>query len=158
MNEKVKLADRERAKRWREANPEKAKEVKKRHWLRHHAKNIQKSREKYQKHKTKRQQQARAKYHTRRMEQSHTRLKRLFGISQQQYDEMALKQNNLCAICNQPETMLDNKQLGVRKLAVDHCHITKKIRGLLCFNCNIGLGKFKDSIEMLQKAINYLIK
>lgn len=39
---------------------------------------------------------------------------------------------------------------------MDHDHTTGKIRGLLCFGCNTGLGKFKDSIVILNKAINYL--
>jgi tetratricopeptide (TPR) repeat protein len=43
-----------------------------------------------------------------------------------------------------------------RLLAVDHCHITKKIRGLLCTNCKMALGKFQDSIEYLKKAVEYM--
>lgn len=43
-----------------------------------------------------------------------------------------------------------------RRLFVDHNHETKKVRGLLCTNCNAGLGMFKDSIEKLELAIDYL--
>ena len=43
-----------------------------------------------------------------------------------------------------------------RNLCVDHCHTTGKVRGLLCDNCNVGLGRFKDNITLLEKAIKYL--
>ena len=50
-----------------------------------------------------------------------------------------------------------NKETGkLKRLAVDHCHETGKVRGLLCFHYNSSLGKFKDSIELLQNAIDYL--
>ena len=45
-----------------------------------------------------------------------------------------------------------------KNFAVDHCHETNQIRGLLCSSCNIGLGQFQDSIKLLSKAIDYLIK
>jgi len=45
-----------------------------------------------------------------------------------------------------------------KRLAVDHCHVSGKIRGLLCFHCNSSLGKMKDSVEILQNAIDYLKK
>jgi len=41
---------------------------------------------------------------------------------------------------------------------LDHCHKTGRIRGVLCNNCNTGLGKFYDDIELLKTAINYLQK
>ncbi len=65
-------------------------------------------------------------------------------------------QNGLCAICNQPETaFMKNK---IMYLAVDHDHKTGKIRGLLCSNCNNGLGRFYDNVELLQNAIGYIEK
>ena len=73
---------------------------------------------------------------------------RKYGITLEKYEAMEKKQNGVCAICMEKEP---NK-----KLAVDHCHITGKVRGLLCSNCNNGLGKFKDSKTLLIKAINYL--
>jgi len=42
------------------------------------------------------------------------------------------------------------------KLNLDHCHETNTFRGWLCYNCNVGLGKLKDSIEMLERGIKYL--
>jgi protein-arginine kinase activator protein McsA len=58
-------------------------------------------------------------------------------------------QNNRCYICNSGPA---NNQ----SLHVDHDHITGKVRKLLCNNCNNGIGKLKDSIEILNKAIKYL--
>lgn len=83
-------------------------------------------------------------------------LKRHYGITINQYFEMHEKQNGVCAICEQPETSVDKNSKKVRKLAVDHCHTTGKIRGLLCGSCNKAIGAFKDSTKLLNKAINYL--
>jgi Recombination endonuclease VII len=79
-----------------------------------------------------------------------------FNLTEQQYEEMLIKQNYTCEICKEPESTKRNGQL--KKLAVDHCHKTGKIRNLLCQFCNSGIGYFKDSIELLQKAIDYLKK
>jgi hypothetical protein len=73
--------------------------------------------------------------------------KRNFGISENDYAQMLVDQDNSCAICK--------KEIGWES-AVDHCHTTGKIRGLLCRNCNLGLGGFKDNIETIRKAIEYV--
>jgi hypothetical protein len=87
-----------------------------------------------------------------------SRLKRLFNITLEDYDNMLKSQNGTCAICKQTETKM-NKFLGIpKRLAVDHCHMTGKVRGLLCFHCNSSIGKLKDSVELLQNAIEYLKK
>ncbi len=70
-----------------------------------------------------------------------------FGISKEDYAQMLVDQNNSCAICK--------KEIGWES-AVDHCHDSKKVRGLLCRNCNLGLGGFKDNIETIRKAIEYV--
>lgn len=78
-----------------------------------------------------------------------------YGISIEERDKLIKKQSNLCAICGNSETV--THQSGqVRDLSIDHCHTTGKIRGLLCGSCNNGLGRFKDSIENLERAIKYL--
>lgn len=69
-------------------------------------------------------------------------LKRNYGISEHDYQKMHATQNGLCVICGNPDT--EN-----RRLAVDHCHETKRIRGLLCGRCNGALGwfeKYRSSI------------
>lgn len=69
---------------------------------------------------------------------------------------MVRKQHNKCAICGNKETKkLHGK---VVSLAVDHCHKTGKVRGLLCQNCNHGIGMLKDDPKLLKNAIIYLSK
>lgn len=85
-------------------------------------------------------------------------LKRNYNISLDDYLVMALNQEFKCAICKNPETSVDKKKNKVRDLAVDHCHVTGKVRGLLCWKCNTSIGRLKDSIEILQNAIDYLKK
>lgn len=82
---------------------------------------------------------------------------RTFGITLAQYDELLTKQYGLCAICDKPETILDKRSGKLKSLAVDHDHITGKIRGLLCSQCNRSLGGFQDSPEILRSAIEYLV-
>jgi hypothetical protein len=83
-------------------------------------------------------------------------LRESFGLSLEQYQEMHDRQGGKCAICGNPETQMRGDK--VRALAVDHNHSTGKIRELLCSDCNTGIGKLKDSIEVLQSAVEYLKK
>lgn len=77
-------------------------------------------------------------------------LKDAFGITVEEYNRLLVSQGCRCAIC---------RELPCKKrLAVDHDHETGKIRGLLCFECNIGLGKFRDSALMVEAALRYLTK
>lgn len=80
--------------------------------------------------------------------------KNKFGITLEEYDKMFEAQNRVCAICYRPETFILKGR--THSLAVDHCHKTGKIRGLLCRNCNQMLGLAKDNIETLEKAAKYL--
>ena len=75
-------------------------------------------------------------------------LKRKFGISLKDYEEIQEQQGNRCAICNNLEEEYT--------MAVDHNHNTGEVRGLLCMNCNTGLGMLKDSVQNLESAITYL--
>jgi hypothetical protein len=79
-----------------------------------------------------------------------------YGITREQFTEMLVAQEGVCAICRQPETQVDKRSGVPRQLAVDHCHTTGRVRGLLCTHCNHAIGKFKDSVELLQRAIDYL--
>jgi len=80
-------------------------------------------------------------------------LKRL-GITRQTYDQMHLRQNGVCAICQRPETRVIRGKLAT--LCVDHDHATGKIRGLLCGRCNAGLGLLGDTIASIETALSYL--
>ncbi len=82
------------------------------------------------------------------------KLNRDYGMSEYQYEIMLKSQENVCAICGEPET---RKQYDkIRALSVDHDHKTHKVRGLLCHKCNTALGGFNDDPELLIKAINHL--
>lgn len=73
-----------------------------------------------------------------------------FGITVAEYDDMHDAQNGLCKVCGNPEE-LD------RRLAVDHNHQTGKVRGLLCFKCNVILGHIeKTGLAMIAKVLDYL--
>ena len=81
-------------------------------------------------------------------------LKKSFGLSVEDYTAMLESQGGVCAICKQPETTI--RAGKVQALAVDHCHTTGKIRGLLCNSCNRALGKFKDDVSIVKSAVAYL--
>jgi len=83
-------------------------------------------------------------------------LQKKFNISEDQYFYLLKKQKMVCAICKQKETVKDYRTGVSVDLAVDHCHKTQKIRGLLCGSCNLMLGNSKDNIETLKTAIKYL--
>jgi len=72
-------------------------------------------------------------------------------ITEEEYKQLLIIQDNKCALCSKSS----DKD---RVLCLDHDHKTNLVRGLLCNDCNIGLGKFKDNIEVLGKAIVYLSK
>jgi hypothetical protein len=78
--------------------------------------------------------------------------RRITNISDKEYKEILEAQNNQCAICckdaNEFKTALN----------VDHDYTNDKVRGLLCTNCNMGLGQFKDSLSNLHRAMMYLAK
>lgn len=76
-------------------------------------------------------------------------LKSEYGITSEEYVALYETQDGVCAICSLPERKLPT-------LAVDHDHVTGKIRGLLCSSCNLGIGHFKDDVGLLRNASNYL--
>lgn len=85
-------------------------------------------------------------------------LRRKYGITLAQYEEILASQNGVCAICKRKETSFDVKTRGVRRLSVDHCHKTKKVRALLCFSCNSVIGRIEESQEWVKAISEYLIK
>ena len=79
-------------------------------------------------------------------------LMRLYKLSLEEYEQMLKDQNGKCAICGRPVADFE------RGLAVDHDHETGKVRGLICPNCNRGLGGFFDNLDLLKGAVEYLEK
>lgn len=81
-------------------------------------------------------------------------LKRAYGITLEDYENMFTKQKGCCKICN---THISKINKGKKKnLCVDHCHDTKRIRGLLCDSCNRGIGLLKDDVNVVKSALQYL--
>ena len=75
------------------------------------------------------------------------RLKKTYGISLEEFNRISTSQNNLCVICGKKA-----------KLYVDHCHKSGRLRKLICFHCNTGLGHFRDDPKILTAAIDYLAR
>lgn len=75
----------------------------------------------------------------------HYHLKQRYGIGADEFDELVRLQGGVCAICGRADPE-----------HVDHDHETGAVRGILCFNCNGGLGQFRDSIDALRAAAVYL--
>lgn len=74
-------------------------------------------------------------------------LEKRYGLTREEYELMVKQVNGRCEICNED-----------KPLHVDHCHSSGVVRGLLCFNCNSGIGQFKDSSERVKSALAYLGK
>ena len=95
----------------------------------------------------------RRKHYKYNYEKSRTKqLWRKFGVTAVEYEAMRARQQDRCAICG------TSKPGGKGDWHLDHDHTTKKVRGLLCQNCNIGLGNFQDSFALLVRATMYLTK
>lgn len=124
-----------------------------------HKKKFQTQRKRYyQKNKMKINQQTKTYYFHNKEKMRNLELLRKFNITSKIYNNLFKKQSGKCAICKQPEPIFDNRTNKKRLLSVDHNHKTGEVRGLLCTNCNNGLGRFRDKIKFLNNAINYLKK
>lgn len=137
-------------KRWLERNPERAAE-----WLAEYKKhNLDKMREtkrRWNRENKERNDQRRAERKKLKWRSILSAdLKCKFGITLEQYEAKLESQNNSCAICGVPSAELK------KRMSVDHNHATGAVRGLLCNHCNTGLGFFKESPEILTKAIQYI--
>ena len=79
------------------------------------------------------------------------KLQRAYGIGVEEYNQLLTDQGGVCCICQKECS-------SGRQLAVDHNHQTDKVRGLLCGNCNVGIGNLKDDPNLLRLAAEYLEK
>lgn len=131
------------SKAWQQANKDK------RHkwYLDHREEQLDKSRERYRKNpkaKLRYCKEYREKYPHKQRDQQ---LKRLYGITLEQYNMFVAQQDNTCKLCGmQP----------IKKPVVDHCHKTGKIRGVICQGCNILLGFFETRIDAVEQITRYL--
>ena len=80
-------------------------------------------------------------------------LQRQYGISESEYNARLLAQNNRCILCSKE---FSDGPFGPDSPVVDHCHAHGHVRGILCNECNRGLGYFRDNINALQNAVHYL--
>lgn len=119
----------ETIKKWRDRNPEKVRE--------YNLKDAPRNRERVRKW---------------RLKNPDYRFLREYGITQNDFENLFENQNGKCAICK-----IDHSELP-KRLHVDHCHATGKVRWLLCSICNQALGMFKDDTSLLDRAKEYLTK
>lgn len=75
---------------------------------------------------------------------------RRYGLTQADYDRMFSEQSGCCAICGSADPG--------RYWAIDHSHLTGKVRGILCWHCNVALGHFRDDVSALVSAADYLMR
>ncbi len=107
------------------------------------------------------EQKQRREYHRRKWEQDNPekqkiilrkrKIRSLGLVENEEYILHLLEVQQTCSIC-------DCNSPSSQELSIDHCHETGRFRGLLCQNCNHGLGHFKDNVEYLKRAISYLCK
>lgn len=96
---------------------------------------------------------ARRRYHDNQEVQTRyeRRLLKLYNLTQEEYDAKLAEQNGGCAICGE-------QCKSGRTLAVDHCHVTGEVRGLLCANCNRAIGWLQDDQTLIRSALEYIVK
>ena len=80
------------------------------------------------------------------------RLKKAYGITLEEYEGLLAQQGNRCAICSA------DKPGGIGRFHVDHDHVTGRVRGMLCNNCNTAIGLMRENTTILRSAIEYLIR
>jgi hypothetical protein len=81
---------------------------------------------------------------------------RTYGVTREQYDKMLAEQGGACAICRSTSTRRRPKAGTVDSFCIDHDHKTGRVRALLCFRCNAGLGLLDDNTDRLRAALAYL--
>ena len=140
----------EYARLWRKNNPEKVAEHAKKSRAKNRGKVLARQRKWREENLEWCVQKSKEWYENNKDRVRNNQLVKEFGITLDQYNSMLEKQNGVCALC------FGGPDAKSKKLAVDHCHSTGKIRSLLCRGCNVGIGNLKDSPELLEKAAQYI--
>lgn len=83
----------------------------------------------------------------------HNHVLKTYGLTQEQYTSMLNEQSGKCSICGSTGSGAEKN-----RFVVDHCHTTGDVRGLLCWPCNVGIGMFKERLDLLEKVVTYLSK
>ena len=128
--------------KWAKENPERMAESTLRYCLKNREKILERGRKRY----------AKIPKEERKRRNRKENLKRL-GLDEESLAQIFIKQNGVCAICAEQISLRND-----RFTHLDHCHKSKKFRGILCTKCNTGLGKFNENVAVLQNAILYLEK
>lgn len=81
-----------------------------------------------------------------------------YGLTVAEYDALLRKQGGVCAVCGKDEPNAHGRTGKQFRLAVDHCHKTGEVRGLLCQKCNRAIGLLGDDPVLMRKAISYLLR
>lgn len=138
--------NKEYARKYRAENKEKVAERKRKHYAANREKVLEKNRKWHDKNKGKRREH---------------NWKRKYGITNVEYNDFLVRQNHVCALCQQPEKSKVNGK--IRALAVDHCHETAEqygvehsIRGLLCGRCNTALARALADRQWWKRVVQYL--
>lgn len=90
--------------------------------------------------------------------ESDRNIKRVYGLTRNQYNAKLWSQNGVCAICGEKESSIDGRTNKPKLLAIDHCHTTNKIRDLLCWRCNTVIGRINEDLDLIDKIKQYLTK
>jgi hypothetical protein len=160
---------REHNRSWRERNPERAREADAAHARRQAADRERQARKRAEDREAynaeARRRRAENPEHFReldrlrgirdRRKRADQKLRSAYGITLDDYEAMSERQGGVCAICGQPERAM-HKNGAYRRLAVDHCHETGVVRGLLCSRCNPMIGYAQHDVAVLRQAIAYL--
>jgi len=136
-----KKCENESSKKYQSENKEKCKEAWARYRIKHREKRLEYCRE-YRKNNPE-------KFKEYDKIGNQKKRQKLYGISPEQFDTLLENQGDRCIVCS-------TNSPGKKGWCVDHCHETGRIRGILCGKCNMGIGLFDDSTEILKKVISYL--
>lgn len=145
VSEKERARRREQGRKWRTENPEKAKAIQ----IAYRERNPGKTAEASKRYRQ------RLPGEVSRSRGQHHRLKSMYGITLEQYNEIGERQRWRCLGCDL-KLLSDHDSPKNSKPHVDHCHRTGRVRGLLCGHCNSALGHAKDSADILRNLLDYI--
>jgi len=154
----------EAMRRYRERHPERARETKRKWYARHREKEQKRNRERMRKryaadpelHRQRSREWRKSNPEKAKRLSRNGTLKHRYGVTSEWYDTAFKKRDGKCDLCRRQMERAGTGVGRMQVLHVDHCHVARQVRGLLCPECNMGLGKLGDTVETLQRALNYL--
>lgn len=126
-------------------------------WKARNPEGLRDSQRRYRQKNLEKHRQHQARYRERHPEQAReASLRARFGIGLEDYDTLLAAQEGVCAACRRPESRVHSRTKQTMMLAVDHCHRSGRVRGLLCASCNTALGLLADDVNRIMAAAIYL--